>query len=61
MPKKPMKKWNPKYNKTWVRVALQNALSKGQFEAIVDSKRLVKEVLHECDQRAIQSGQEYKK
>ena len=62
MARKPVKKWNPKYNKVWVRTAMQNALSKSVYGDIgIEGKRLVKEVLAECDQRAIEDGQEFKK
>ncbi len=62
MPRKPVKKWNPKYNKVWVRTAIQNALMKSQYGDIgVEGKRFVKEILAECDRRAIEDGQEYKK
>jgi len=62
MARKPVKKWNPKYNKVWVRTAMQNALSKSIYGDIgIDGKRLVKEVLAECDQRAVDNGQEFKK
>ena len=54
MARKPVKKWNPKYNKVWVRTALQNALSKSTYGDIgLDGKNIIKEVLQECDQKAI--------
>jgi|TARA_R110002020_G_scaffold314978_5_gene530163 hypothetical protein len=60
MARKPVKKWNPKYNKVWVRTAMQNALSKSIYGDIgIDGKRLVKEVLAECDRRAVENGQEF--
>lgn len=62
MARKPMKKWNPKYNKVWVRTAMQNALLKTGYGSIgVEGKRFVKEVLAECDLKATENGQEYKK
>jgi uncharacterized protein YbcV (DUF1398 family) len=62
MARKPVKKWNPKYNKVWVRTAMQNALLKSGYGSIdIEGKRFVKEVLAECDQRAIEDGQEFKK
>ena len=52
MARKPVKKWNPKYNKVWVRTAIQNALMKSVYGDIgVDGKKFVKEVLAECDKR----------
>ena len=62
MAKKSIKKWNPKYNKAWVRTSMQNSLSKSLYGDIgIDGKRLIKEVLAECDKKAIESGQEFKK
>jgi|TARA_R110000824_G_scaffold295858_1_gene484178 hypothetical protein len=54
MARKPIKKWNPKYNKVWVRMAMQNALLKPMYGDIgVDGKKFIKEVLAECDEKAL--------
>lgn len=53
MAKKKIKKWNPNYKKVWVRMAIQNALSKDVHMGIqVNEKRFIKEVLEECDEKA---------
>jgi len=55
MARKPIKKWNPKYNKVWVRMAMQNALSKDLHMGIqVNEKKFIKEVLAECDEKALE-------
>ena len=46
-------KWNPNYKKVWVRIAIQNALTRNSHEGIgIEGKRLIKEVLEECDKKA---------
>jgi hypothetical protein len=46
-------KWNPNYKKVWVRIALQNALSKDEHDGIsIAGKKLIKLVLEECDIKA---------
>jgi len=46
-------KWNPDYKKVWVRIALQNALSKDEYDGITPhGKKLIKEILLELDDRA---------
>ena len=53
MAKKIVRKWNPDYKKAWVRVALQNALSSIDYgELSTASKRLISQVLAECDIKA---------
>ena len=55
MARKPKKVWNPKYNKVWVRMAMQNALSKDLHMGIqVNEKKFIKEVLAECDEKALE-------
>jgi len=55
---KPMKKWNPKYSKTAVRVAIQNALmDKPELSFMMNTNVFIKEVLQECDQWALDNGQ----
>ena len=53
MARKIVKQWNPTYKKTWVKVALQNALSKLEYgELSTSSKRIIEKVLAECDVKA---------
>ena len=41
---------------------MQNALLKTGYGSIgIEGKKFVKEVLAECDQRAVDNGQEFKK
>ena len=55
MARKIVKKWNPKYSKTSVRMAIQNALSKRGFgELSKEDKTFLKEILTECDTIALQ-------
>jgi len=50
MARKIVKKWNPKYSKTSVRIALQNALAKRCYgELSKEDKSFIKEILSECD------------
>ena len=49
-PKKVVKKWNPLYSKTSVRMVLQNTLSKSNYgDMSINEKNFIKEVLEECD------------
>jgi len=60
MARKPVKKWNPTYNKVWVSTAMQHALLQpGYGSRGIDGKKYVKEVLAECDRRAVENGQEF--
>tara|TARA_Y100000592_G_scaffold99891_1_gene177642 strand:+ start:10809 stop:10994 length:186 start_codon:yes stop_codon:yes gene_type:complete len=53
MAKKLVRKWNPTYKKAWVKVALQNALSKLEYgELSPSSKKVIGDVLAECDIKA---------
>ena len=49
-PKTKVKKWNPLYSKTSVRMVLQNTLSKSNYgDMSINEKKFIKEVLEECD------------
>ncbi len=51
---KPIPKWNPRYSKISVRVALQNALTDGgSYDPTREHKRIIDQVLAECDQKVI--------
>jgi len=52
---KPIPKWNPKYSKLSVRAALQNALaeSSGGGDLSFNDKKIIKQVLTECDQKVL--------
>ena len=51
MARKLVKKWNPNYSKTSVRLAIQNALLKRSYGDLTpEDKSFVKEILAECDQ-----------
>ena len=43
---KPMKKWNPKYSKVTVRVAMQNAFSNLEGFITADAHRFMASVLN---------------
>tara|TARA_B100001175_G_scaffold272067_1_gene245048 strand:- start:219 stop:410 length:192 start_codon:yes stop_codon:yes gene_type:complete len=50
MARKLVKKWNPNYSKTSVRMALQNAMSKRSYGDLTkQDKDFIQEVLTECD------------
>ena len=51
---KPIPKWNPKYSKIAVRVAMQNVLSNlsGGLLSFED-KKIINQVLSECDQKVL--------
>jgi len=53
---KPMKKWNPKYSKTAVRIAIQNALMDNP-DTWLNEKNFMKQILEQCDQWALDNGQ----
>jgi hypothetical protein len=55
MARKIVKKWNPNYSKTSVRLAIQNALLKRCHEDLTkEDKNFIKEILLECDTIALQ-------
>ena len=55
---KPMKKWNPRYSKTAVRVALQNALMDSpEIAMLVNTHMFTKQILQSCDEWALNDGQ----
>ena len=61
MPRKPVKKWNPNYSKTSVRLVLQNILQKKSLGDLTgEDKTFIKEVLMECDKIAQRKEQEQK-
>ena len=56
---KVVKKWNPLYSKTSVRMVLQNTLSKSNYgDTSINEKNFIKEVLEECDKIALKKEQE---
>ena len=55
---KPVKKWNPRYSKTAVRVAIQNAfMDNPDISMMLNTNNFMKRILEECDQWAINDGQ----
>jgi len=55
---KPMKKWNPRYSKTAVRVALQNAFTDSpEIAMLVNTHMFTKQILQQCDDWALRDGQ----
>jgi hypothetical protein len=53
----PVKKWNPRYSKTAVKVAIQNALLRNpELQALI-SVNIIKDILQECDEWALNDGQ----
>ena len=59
MARKIVKKWNPQYSKTSVRMVLQNTFAKGIYGGMsVNEKNFIKEVLEECDKIALKKEQE---
>tara|TARA_R110000851_G_scaffold101085_1_gene217074 strand:+ start:614 stop:820 length:207 start_codon:yes stop_codon:yes gene_type:complete len=55
---KPVKKWNPKYSKTAVRVAIQNAFADDLDVGMwLSEKKFTKRILEQCDQWAVDNGQ----
>tara|TARA_R110000744_G_scaffold245194_3_gene361965 strand:+ start:725 stop:931 length:207 start_codon:yes stop_codon:yes gene_type:complete len=54
----PVKKWNPRYSKTAVRVAIQNVFqSNPDIGMIVTRDLFIKEILLQCDGWALKDGQ----
>ena len=52
-------KWNPQYDKIWVRVALQDVLNKYEMHGLgADSKKLINDVLAICDKKALEREKE---
>ena len=61
MPRKPVKKWNPKYTKTSVKMVLQDVLLKRSCGDLTgEDKNIIKEVLMECDKIAQRKEQDKK-
>ena len=57
MARKLIKKWNPKYSKTTVRLAIQDVLSKRAYGDISrEDKLFVNDLLAECDRRYIEKN-----
>ena len=55
---KPMKKWNPRYSKTSVRVAIQNTLMDNpDLSMILNTDKFIKSILQQCDEWALEDGQ----
>ena len=55
---KPMKKWNPRYSKTSVRIAIQNAFTdQPDVMMLVNTDAFVKRILQSCDEWALADGQ----
>jgi len=55
---KPMKKWNPRYSKTAVRVAVQNTFQDHpDLGMVVNTDKFIKDILQQCDQWALDDGQ----
>jgi len=54
----PVKKWNPRYSKTAVRVAIQNAfMDSPEIAMLVNTKGFMKQILQSCDDWALSDGQ----
>jgi len=55
MARKIVKKWNPNYSKTSVRMAIQNAMMKRSYGDLTkEDKTFIKEILLECDTIALE-------
>jgi hypothetical protein len=55
---KPVKKWNPRYSKTAVRVAIQNAFMENpDLTMMINTDKFCKTILQECDEWALEDGQ----
>jgi hypothetical protein len=55
---KPVKKWNPRYSKTAVRVAIQNAfMDNPDIGMWLNQTKFTKGILQECDEWALNDGQ----
>jgi hypothetical protein len=54
----PMKKWNPRYSKTAVRIAIQNVFMESpDLAMIINADKFMKTVLQSCDEWALADGQ----
>jgi hypothetical protein len=57
-PAAPVKKWNPRYSKTAVRVALQNVfMSNPDMGMYINRNTFIKDILLQCDTWALKDGQ----
>ena len=55
---KPVKKWNPRYSKTAVRIAIQNAFMENpDLTMTVNTDKFLKGILLSCDEWALVDGQ----
>ena len=55
---KPVKKWNPRYSKTAVRVAIQNEfMSNPDMMLLLNRDKFIKSILVQCDEWALNDGQ----
>ena len=55
---KPVKKWNPRYSKTAVRVAIQNAFQDSpDLMMSINVDKFMKGILQQCDEWALADGQ----
>ncbi len=55
---KPVKKWNPRYSKTAVRIAIQNAFMENpDLVMTVNTDKFLKGILLSCDEWALADGQ----
>ena len=55
---KPVKKWNPRYSKTAVRDAIQNAfMDNPEVVMVLNTSKFMKVVLEQCDEWALADGQ----
>jgi len=55
---KPVKKWNPRYSKTAVRIAIQNAfMDSPDLVMTVNTDKFLKSILLSCDEWALADGQ----
>ena len=54
----PVKKWNPRYSKTAVRIAIQNAfMDNPDMGMYVNRDTVIKDILLACDGWALKDGQ----
>ncbi len=55
---KPVKKWNPRYSKTAVRIAIQNVFMESpDLAMMLNTDKFMKTVLQSCDEWALADGQ----
>tara|TARA_R110001632_G_scaffold111261_1_gene221962 strand:- start:319 stop:525 length:207 start_codon:yes stop_codon:yes gene_type:complete len=55
---KPVKKWNPRYSKTAVRVAIQNAfMDNPEVGMMMNQNKFTSTILQSCDDWALNDGQ----